>query len=414
MAERIAILGMGVRGQAAADLARAKGDQVLLFDENAERGRAIFRAKDLDVVDRIVISPGFAASHPWCQIAKTSKKPCLGETAYASESWRGKIYGVTGTNGKTSLTQLLTAALREAGVDARATGNIGDPLSVAAVSASNQTAAVAVCELSSFQAEWAEGLLLDALVWTNFGPDHLDRYEAASEYFAAKWNLVKCLRPGSPFVYGPEVADAMAQNGSQATDLPVATDVVCLEGLAPDSPFRHPPQQENLALVQAFWESMGHDSQALLRAAQQFELPDYRLQAVAKVDGVTYWNDSKATNFHAVRAALSAMPDEPVLWIGGGRSKGEDPAELAACLKGRIAQACLYGENAAALEAALHAAGVSVLRSPDCGAAIEAASRLAHEAAPAQVLFSPGFASFDQFESYKKRGKYFNSVVLSL
>ncbi|NCG08127.1 MAG: UDP-N-acetylmuramoyl-L-alanine--D-glutamate ligase [Verrucomicrobia bacterium] len=414
MGERVAILGMGVSGQAAAALAHAKGDTPVIFDENAETGGTVLRAEALAEVDRIVISPGFAREHPWRQLANFSAKPCLGETAYAAESWRGRIYGVTGTNGKTSLTQLLTAALNAAGVDAVACGNIGVPLSAAVASASNQSEAVAVCELSSFQAELTEGLYLDALIWTNFAPDHLDRYEDAAEYFSAKWGLVKCLKPESPYIYGREVALAMQAHQTQAEGTPVTSSDVDCAGLALDSPFQSPPQNENLALVQALWGSLGLNPQALLHAAQKFALPEFRLQVVAEIDGVRYWNDSKATNFHAVRAALSAMPREPVFWIGGGRSKGEDPAKLAASLKGRISRACVYGENALELVTALTAVGVPVEHAADCGAAIEAASRRARKEAPAQVLFSPGFASFDFFESYKTRGKYFNSVVLSL
>lgn len=414
MGERVAILGMGVSGEAAADLARIKGDTAVVFDEKTDTGGAFLKTEDLAEFDRIVISPGFAIGHPWRQMAQSSGKPCLGETAYAAESWRGKVYGVTGTNGKTSLTQLLTAAFNEAGVEALACGNIGLPFSKAVASESNKPEAVAVCELSSFQAELAEGLQLDALVWTNFAPDHLDRYKDAAEYFSAKWSLVKCLKPTSPFLYGGEVSLAMGQYQAQADGIMVRSDAVELAGLAPDSPFQGPPQKENLVLAQALWKSLGLDSQALLRAAQAFVLPEYRLQLVAEAEGVRYWNDSKATNFHAVRAALSAMPDKSVIWIGGGRSKAEDPAKLAAYLNGRISHACVYGENALELEKVLTAAEVPVFRATDCGAAIEAASRLAQKESPAQVLFSPGFASFDLFESYKKRGKYFNSVVLSL
>jgi UDP-N-acetylmuramoylalanine--D-glutamate ligase len=414
MGERVAILGMGVSGEAAADLARTKGDTAVVFDEKADTGGAFLKAEDLVEVDRIVISPGFGAGHPWRKMAQSSGKPCLGETAYAAESWRGKIYGVTGTNGKTSLTQLMTAAFNQAGVAALACGNIGLPLSKAVTSESNKAGAVAVCELSSFQAELAGGLQLDALVWTNFAPDHLDRYQGKAEYFYAKWSLVKCLKPGLPFVYGGEVSVAMGQFKVQANGLMVSSDTVELDGLALDSPFQGSPQNENLALAQALWEFLDLDPRALLRAAQQFVLPEYRLQVVAEAAGVKYWNDSKATNFHAVRAALSAMPEESIIWIGGGRSKAEDPAKLAAYLKERITHACIYGENAAELERALIAASVPVSSAPDCGTAIEAASRLAREESPAHVLFSPGFASFDLFESYKKRGKYFNSVVLSL
>ena len=414
MGERVAILGMGLSGQAAAELAWTRGDCAVTFDASATADHSDLTEADLTQVDRIILSPGLAEAHPWRQKALASGKPCLGEVGYAAEVWRGQIYGVTGTNGKTSLTRLLTDALRAAGVEAIACGNIGTAFASVASSADNSPDSVAVCELSSFQAELCEGLKLDALLWTNFAPDHLDRYGNAQDYFMAKWALTTCLRPGSPFIYEAGIAAKMDQNGVEATGRMVQTDCIDPAGLPDDSPFLRPPQQANLALAQALWEQLGQDAAALQKAAAKFTLPEHRLQRIAVSEGVTYWNDSKATNFHAVQAALAAMPKGSVIWVGGGRSKGEDPARLVAHLKGRIAHACVYGECAAALGEALEDMEVPQLQAKNCGDAIQAAARLAREKTPAHLLFSPGFASFDAFTSYAERGKYFNSVVLGL
>ena len=414
MGERIAILGMGVSGQAVADLAQARGDAVLTFDENVAADHTDLTGADLAEVDRIVISPGLAANHPWRQSALASGKPCQGEIGYAAERWRGKIYGVTGTNGKTSLTQLLTAALCASGVEAVACGNIGTPLASIAASPANTTEAVAVCELSSFQAELSEGLQLDALAWTNFAPDHLDRYENLKEYFMAKWSLTTRLKPGAPFVYGAELGAVMESFGVNAEGKMSDAEAMDPAGLPDDSVFLRSPQKANLALAQALWEALDADAAALRRAAAEFKVPAHRLQIVATLEGVTFWNDSKATNFHAVGAALDAMPEGAVVWVGGGRAKGEDLAMLVEYLMDRVTHTCVYGECSPSLCDALEDSGISVYHATDCEDAVREAAGVARAEAPAHLLFSPGFASFDAFASYAERGKYFNSVVLSL
>ena len=408
------MLGMGLSGQAAAKLAQARGDQVTTFDASAKADRADFAEADLAAVEQILISPGFAAEHPWRQRAHASGIPCVSEIEYAAENWRGKIYGVTGTNGKTSLTELLTAAFCEVGVNAFACGNIGVPLSEIVNSARNKPEAIAICELSSFQAELCEELELDGLLWTNFAPDHLDRYDTLNEYFKAKWRLTDCLKAGAPFFYGVELSEFLRTYAVKAEGSSVKADVIDSFDLPMDSPFRHLPQRANLALAQAFWVELGMDTAALHRAAGAFKVPAYRLEVVAQRAGVTFWNDSKATNFHAVKAALDAVSQGKIIWIGGGRAKGSKPADLVAALSGRITEACVFGECAPALSAALDACGIPHYKGEDCEDAIRHAARLAQANTPAHVLFSPGFASFDAFASYTERGKYFNSIVFSL
>lgn len=414
MGQSLAILGMGLSGQAAAKLAQAQGDQVITFDATAKADAAEFSKTDLTAVDQILISPGFEASHPWRQCALASDKPCISEIEYAAEKWRGKIYGVTGTNGKTSLTELLAAAFCISGADAIACGNIGVPFSEVANSARNTSQTIAVCELSSFQAELVERFQLDGLLWTNFAPDHLDRYHQLSDYLNAKWKLVHCLKTQAPFFYGVEVSEAIEAHALEAKGSSVAVEAIDLSGLPVDSPFRHSPQQANLALAQALWQELGLGASALRQAAVEFKVPAYRFELVAQHAGVNFWNDSKATNFHAVNAALGSLSEGSVFWIGGGRAKGGNPADLVAILEGRITEACIYGECAPSLSSALNESSIPYHQSKDCGDAIRQAAHLAQANPPAHVLFSPGFASFDAFSSYLERGKYFDSIVFSL
>ncbi len=144
-------------------------------------------------------------AHPWRVLAEGSGRPCYSELGFAALHWRGKLLGVTGTNGKTTITSLLCNALEAAGQSAVEAGNIGTALSDCVLGDANHEEATAVCEISSFQAELPLGLQLDGLIWSNFAEDHLDRYGSMAEYFAAKAQLLTCLRADAPSVLGTDV-----------------------------------------------------------------------------------------------------------------------------------------------------------------------------------------------------------------
>ena len=182
----IAVFGDGVSGRAAARLARSFGAQVEIFEENG----ALFGPREAEWAKVVVSSPGFSKDHPWLALARKSGCAVVGELDFASIAWPGEIIAVTGSNGKTTVTEFLTKVLREADNEAVATGNIGHPLSAAALeNASSST--VAVCEVSSFQAESLEFLRPSSVLWTSFSEDHLDRHADLHEYFEAKANLAK-------------------------------------------------------------------------------------------------------------------------------------------------------------------------------------------------------------------------------
>ena len=207
---------------------------------------------------------------------------------------------------------------------------------------------------------------------------------------------------------------AMWKFSKMASGTLVASETASVETLNRNTPFAREPQRSNFALAQALWESWGYKIEVLVEAANKYELPPHRLQLIDDQDGVKFYNDSKATNFHAVGAALEAMPKGAVIWIGGGRAKGEDLNVLASMLEKRITAACVYGETGHVLANSLKSRGLLVENFHSLREAITSAKRLAHENKPAQVLFSPGFASFDAFKSYIDRGKYYISAVLGL
>lgn len=403
----VAVLGCGVSGQGAGALLRSRGAWVNFFDERGGNGvSADFDQRAAEAHDLVVYSPGFPPDHPWLARARAAGARVLGELDFASIYWPGAVVAVTGTNGKTTLTEFLVHALTRAGADAFAAGNVGRPLSRFFEDGCHT--GVAVCEVSSFQAESLESLSPQAVLWTNFAEDHLERHGSMERYFAAKWRLVERLRRPCLLV-GASVAEWAERLGY---DLPGHT-VVVDERLAPppDSVFASGPQRENYAIAWAYWERERHDPAILEAAARDFTLSPHRLQFVAERAGTRCWDDSKATNFAAAEAALASMQG-PVLWIAGGKDKGGDLNAFAARVAPRVNAAFLMGETACALGRALSTHGVPTRTFASLEEAVAAA---AIEAKPgANILLSPGFASLDQFSGYAERGERFARAVLSL
>ena len=347
-------------------------------------------------------------------MAEASGSPCLSEIAFAAHYWDGKVIGVTGTNGKSTLTALIDKALSISGHVSVAAGNIGYPFSDAVLSEANQSDAYAVLEISSFQAELADGLLLDGFLWTNFAEDHLDRYDSMSRYFRAKARLFNCLKRDGLCVIGSQVAHWMASQRKAFDGYTIACEVADLaHQLNADSVFQQFPYSENFSLAAELWRLMDQPSGALIEAANSLALLPHRLKVVAECGSVRFWNDSKATNFHATLAALRSI-DRPIVWIGGGRVKGGDVEAFAQQAGPQVDMAVLYGEVAERLAKALKGSLGSVHVYECFDHAIAAAAELAAKIPHANVLLSPGFASYDQFDSFDARGKSFNDSVLSL
>ena len=404
----VAIFGGGVSGAGIGVLLAATGAAGAVYDAKGTEftAAAALRHK------LVVFSPGFAPDHPWLKRAAAAGCVCLAEIDFAALFWRGKIVAVTGTNGKTSLTEFLAQALNGSGREAHAAGNIGMPLSrLAAEKAGGAAEATAVCEVSSFQAEALRHFRADATLWTNFAEDHLERHSGLEAYFSAKWELVR-RTPADRFFAGSSVQRAAEQFGRT---LPgparVATEGQPEDPFLEGSPFAAYPQRENFILAAAWWKAEGLEQAELYAAASRFRLGRHRLARVGEVAGIVFWNDSKATNFHAVEAALARF-HSPVQWIAGGKSKGGDVAAFVRRIAPRIRRAYLIGETKAVLSAACAAAGVPCT---ECATLEDAVGRAAGDAAGAgHVLLSPGFASFDMFRSYEDRGDRFEQAVRSL
>ena len=403
-----AVLGAGVSGNGALALLSKLGAMADVYD----RKGVAFTEEAARRHGVIIFSPGFHLHHPWLETARKAGCICMAEVDFASLFWRGTIVGVTGTNGKTTLTEFLAHSLTEGGRWARACGNVGVAFSrLVADEEGGSPDAVAVCELSSFQAEQLGHLWADSLLWTNFAEDHLERHVGMEAYFAAKWELVLRTSRGR-FQAGSSVG--RHANGF-GRPMPEGSEVET-EGLPSDprlagTPFEAYPMRENFILAASWWRTEGLDESVLYAAAHSFRLGRHRLSKVATVDGVAFWNDSKATNFHAAEAALAAFR-KPVVLIAGGRSKGGDLAGFVRRIAPRVAHAVLIGETAPALSAACEECGVQRSMSVTMEEAVRAAAAAAHSGGV--VLLSPGFASFDMFLSYEDRGDQFERAVSEL
>lgn len=408
LASPVAILGGGVSGEGVRALLAALGATGQVYDAKG----AEFTAKAASGHALAVFSPGFEPGHPWLARARTAGVTCLTELDFAALCWRGRVVAVTGTNGKTTLTEFLTHALRSIGRAAWATGNIGYSFSqLAAETAGGAKDAFALCEVSSFQAEMLQHLSPDATLWTNFAEDHLERHRGLEAYFSAKWNLVARTAPGGVRAGSSVVRFAQKFERPLTADAAVATEGQPADPRLTGSVFVDYPQRENFLLAAAWWRAAGLDERALFTAAKTFRLGRHRLVRVAEHEGVGYWNDSKATNFHAVEAALQRFPGSVVL-IAGGKGKGGDLAGFIHRIAPRVKHAVLIGETSA--ELAFHCATFRVAHTT-CATLDEAVRRAAELAVPGdQVLLSPGFASFDMFRNYEDRGDQFERLAREL
>lgn len=414
MYKKVAIFGAGASGRSAQALAMGLGMEVCLFDEAGKGYAAEFDKEYLENFDAFVFSPGFAASHPWRLIVEGSSSPCYGELGFAAWHWRGPILGITGTNGKTSLTSLISNALKASGAHAIKAGNIGLPLSDFILSSANTDQTYAVCEISSFQAELTRGLQLDGFFWTNFEEDHLDRYASREEYFAAKRRLIGCLKAGAPAFLGAGVPTFDPSVSNASNTLVVSGDSRHLAKLAAGSPFCRSPQSSNFALAAAFWEHSNLPMRPLVESANNFKLAPHRLSLVSEWCGVQFWNDSKATNFHAALSALSAT-ERNIYWITGGSGKGGDLESFVQKAAPKVRKAFLYGSVSEKMAGCFHATAALFEQQIDFFKAVKAATEAAlMDERPAAVLLSPGFASFDQFSGYAARGEAFIAAISKL
>lgn len=416
-AKPVAILGAGVSGRALCKLVGKLGGTAVLYDETkpdsaADKLPRVLGKFTAENHALTLYSPGFAPEHDWLKKARAARHITMGETDFSSLFWRGSLVAVTGTNGKTTLAEFLTHALRSLKKDAAAVGNIGLPLAQLVLErGGGGPESIAVCEVSSFQSETLGHFRADSSIWTNFAEDHLERHRTLEAYFNAKWRLFERTVGGDIFAGGSVQTHAQHFGQTLPPDACVPTEDQPGDILLEGTPFENYPQRENFLLAAAWWRGAGLPEMALYHAARDFRLSPHRLAQVAEIDGVQYWNDSKATNFHATESALQSFA-EPVRLILGGLSKGGDIPAFVRRIAPRVKHAHLIGATAPGLAAACREAKLPFT---ECGTLPEAVRQAAAAAQKGDtVLLSPAFASFDQFKSYEDRGNQFIALVKNL
>jgi UDP-N-acetylmuramoylalanine--D-glutamate ligase len=346
----------------------------------------------LDGADLLVKSPGIPGDAPLVAAARARGIPVwseveLGYRLLADEGAR--LVGVTGTNGKTTTTELLGAIFRAAGREVSVAGNVGTPLT------SIRYADWVVCELSSFQLEDVHQLACEVAVLLNLEPDHLDRHGSFEAYRDAKLRIFERARVGV-------VPRGLPFDNSYrlATVIEFAAD----DELPAEPLLRGAHNRENAAAATAAARAAGVGDDAIAEGLRIFPGVPHRLELVAERDGVRYVNDSKATNVSAALRALAAYADEPVHLILGGSSKGEDFAPLAAAIGPNVRSVHLIGDEAERLARTVGGHADTTL-----ARAVEHATALAE---PGEVvLLSPACASFDQFENFEARGEAFRELA---
>ncbi len=374
------VLGLARSGRAASAALQRRGVEVVGADRelgnDGERGL-------LDGTGLLVKSPGVPREVPLVVEAERRGVPIWSEVELGYRLLEPRLVGVTGTNGKTTTSELLGAML-----GAPVAGNVGRALTE--LDGQVEPGALVVCELSSFQLEDVHELACEVAVLLNLEPDHLDRYASFEDYRKAKLRIFERAR-------ARVVPRGLGLEGIEFA----ADDRLPAEPLIPGAHNR-----ENAAAATAAARVLGASEAAIAEALRTFPGVPHRLELVRELNRVRYVNDSKATNVAAALRALAAYEREPVHLILGGSRKGEDFAPLAAAIGPNVRSVHLIGETAEELAAAIPQAE----RAGELATALEAIQPREGDV----VLLSPACASYDQFRDFEERGEEFRRLVQNL
>ncbi|MFC6062364.1 UDP-N-acetylmuramoyl-L-alanine--D-glutamate ligase [Streptomyces ochraceiscleroticus] len=456
----ITVAGLGVSGISAARALAGLGATVIVVDGgDGEKQRATaaeLEAAGISVrlgdgetlpegTDLVVTSPGWKPSSPLFAAAAEAGVDVIGDVEVA---WRlrgpdaAPWLAITGTNGKTTTTQMLASILAAEGLRTAAVGNIGTPIIDVVLSGEYDVLAV---ELSSYQLHWAPSLRAHSAAVLNLAPDHLDWHGSMEAYAADKGriyegNTVACVYNVADKATEDLVREADVEEGCRAIGFTLGTpgpgQVGVVEGILVDRAFVenrqkqaqelaevsdvNPPAPHNIAnalAAAALARAFGVQPASVRDGLRAFHPDAHRIQHVADVDGIAYIDDSKATNTHAAEASLAAY--EHIVWIAGGLAKGATFDELVQKSAGHLRGAVLIGKDRALIAEALarHAPDVPVvdLDRTDTGAMSEAVREAARLARPGDtVLLAPACASMDMYLNYNKRGDAFADAVREL
>ena len=435
--QNIAVLGAGLSGSAAALLLRSEGAQVTVLDSaekknllkstidnlRAQNVRVICGAatdEDSSTYHMAVLSPGI---DPACRLVRNFSSRGIDIIGELELGWRFcekiPVIAVTGTNGKTTTTELLVQTLNACGQRTIACGNIGKPLSE--VAREKQPFEVLTVEVSSFQLETICTFHPSISLWLNFAPDHLDRYRSVAEYRAAKLRIFENQTNADVAVVNaiekiPDIRSRTITFSAYANggDFRVSEGAILYHDESvlrlADTKLRGLHNIENLMATLAVGMARGLSFGQMVPPLSAYEPRSHRCEFVREVNGVAYVNDSKATNLDAVEKALRAQT-KPVILIAGGKDKGFSFDPLRSLVKEKVKSTILIGEIAESIKRSW----ADAVESEIASSLADAVERAHSSAKPGEmVLFSPGTSSFDMFKSYADRGDQFRALVRAL
>jgi UDP-N-acetylmuramoylalanine--D-glutamate ligase len=442
--KNILVVGLARSGAAAAEFLLSRGARVVVNDAKPEselKNVDGLRARGVEVVagshppelfeksDLIVVSPGVPLALEPFRRARSAGAPIISEVELAARFLRGRLIGITGSNGKTTTTTLAGELLAGAGLPTQVGGNIGAPL-ISLVETSRDDG-FTVIELSSFQLEAVERLHLFVSVIINITPDHLDRYDSMDDYVAAKANVFRN-QTADDFA----VLNADGERVSKMCSLTRARTIffsrrreldegIFLRGsrvvhraqgvereliARGEITLRGDHNLENVMSALAIGIACGASTESMRETVRNFKGVEHRLEFVAEVNGVKFYNDSKATNVDAAIKCIEAF-DGGVNVILGGKDKGGDFSPLAPPVRARCSNVILIGAAADKIAAALHDTR-PLRRASTMEEAVEIGLEVGK---PGEiVLLAPACASFDMFDNYEHRGRVFKEAVRKL
>ena len=457
--KKVLVVGIARSGVAAARLLGSRGAMVIANDvkPESEIRDAAEELRKLGVMlslgghpesifgnaDLIVLSPGVPADLPALEAGRRAGVEIISEPELAGRFISGRMIGVTGSNGKTTVTTLIGELMRAAGAAVIVGGNIGTPLTSLIEKSTEETWIVA--ELSSFQLEMISSLRVNVAIVTNITPDHLDRHGSFDNYMRAKHRIFSNQEKNDRAVLNGQdrgVADMVAKLGApsgkvyfsshgpetltgEAADIYVEGGRICTTMMAEDRgetelikldeiplPGMHNVENVMTALAATLcaMETGVNDLRALGEAIKRFKGVEHRIEYVAEIDGIKFYNDSKATNVDSTVKALEAF-ERNIIVILGGKDKGSDYSALAPLVRDRVKQVILIG--AASDKIAEQLEGSSPMRR---ARSMQDAVFSAMEVATAgdTVLLAPACASFDMFDNFEHRGRVFKEAVYKL
>ncbi|WP_028080044.1 UDP-N-acetylmuramoyl-L-alanine--D-glutamate ligase [Solimonas soli] len=435
--QRVLVVGLGVSGVSALQYLAREGATLVVTDSRAapkgiDELRARYPAAEFHLgafgapaplaqYAMAVVSPGVALDEPFVQALVAAGVEIVGDIELFARAANAPVVGITGSNGKSTVTTLVGEMAKAAGLRVGVGGNLGTP----ALDLLRDDAELYVLELSSFQLETTHTLKCIAATILNLSQDHLDRHGTMEHYGRVKARIFSGARTA---IVNRDDAAVMGLAPPGATsfglDAPRGADYGLLESAAGTTLARGAEAVLPLSALKIFGlhnaanalaalalaDAAGIPRAASVAALRSFAGLPHRCEFVASVNGVDYFNDSKGTNVGSTLAALNGLP-APIVWLGGGQGKGQSFVELREALARKGRAAVLYGEDAALIERDVFGA-LPIWRESDLHGALRRAQTLAQTGD--RVLLSPACASFDQFKSYVDRGEQFRAAVRGL